>query len=341
MSDENWYDTTMNQALADNRTSVQMVAITSEYEGQRIDNFLFRHLKGVPKTFIYRILRKGQVRVNKGRIRANYRLKSGDTIRIPPMRQGSSDDRKGTNIPAPVLSQLQNATLFENDDVLVLDKPAGLAVHTGSGLGFGLIEAMRQLRPESSFLELAHRLDRDTSGCLILAKNRPALLSLHDQLRNTGVGKHYLALLAGVWQGGDQTISAPLLKNTLRGGERMVQVNEDGKSAISHFHPLSIFPEATLVEVRLETGRTHQIRVHASHIGHPVLGDRKYGDEGINRKFQKQGLKRMFLHAHSIEFILSDKQTAAGSHSKEGEGMLISAPLPAELQHVLSRLEEQ
>lgn len=331
----------MNQAPGDSFTPVQMVTITTEFEGQRIDNFLLRHLKGVPKTYIYRIIRKGQIRVNKGRIRVNYRLKNEDIIRIPPVRQGQSADDKKPRIPANILSQLQNAVLFENDDVLVLDKPAGLAVHAGSGLSYGLIEAIRQLRPETSFIELVHRLDRDTSGCLMLAKNRPALLTLHDQLRNTKVGKHYLALLAGVWKGGDQTVSAPLMKNTLRGGERMVQVNDEGKSAVSHFHPLTVFPEASLVEVQLETGRTHQIRVHALHIGHPVVGDKKYGDENINRKFQKLRLKRLFLHAHSVEFKLPEKQTGTGSKSKQGEELLISAPLPPELQQVLNQLEEK
>lgn len=325
----------MNQALGDNITSVQMVTISTDFEGQRIDNFLLRHLKGVPKTYIYRILRKGQVRVNKGRIRPNYRLKNGDTIRIPPVRQSQSDDKKNIRVPAYVLSQLQNATLFENDNVLVLDKPAGLAVHAGSGLGYGLIEAMRQMRPENGFLELAHRLDRETSGCLILAKSRPALLMLHDQFRSSGMSKRYLALLAGSWQNGDQTVSAPLMKNTIRGGERMVQVSEEGKSAVTHFHPLSIFPEASLVEVQLETGRTHQIRVHAMHIGHPVVGDSKYGDADINRQFQKLGLKRLFLHAHSVEFTLPGKQTVVG------EELLISAPLPLELQQALNQLEDK
>jgi 23S rRNA pseudouridine955/2504/2580 synthase len=298
-------------------------------------------LKGVPKTHIYRIIRKGEVRVNKGRIRANYRLKNGDIVRIPPMRQGQSDDKQNIRIPTNVLGQLEKATLFENDDVLVLDKPSGLAVHAGSGLGYGLIEAIRQLRPEASFLELAHRLDRDTSGCLILAKNRLALLALHDQLRDAEMSKRYLVLLAGSWDRGDQTVTAPLLKNALRGGERMVQVCEEGKSAISHFHPLSIFPDATLMEVRLETGRTHQIRVHAMHAGHPVVGDSKYGDASINQKFRKLGLKRLFLHAHSVEFTLPGKQKGAGTKTKAGEELLISAPLPLELQQVLNQLEEK
>ncbi|MCK4951222.1 MAG: 23S rRNA pseudouridine(955/2504/2580) synthase RluC [Gammaproteobacteria bacterium] len=321
----------MNQAFVENSNSVQMLTVTSEFAGQRIDNFLFRRLKGVPKTRIYRILRKGEVRVNKGRIRPNYRLKDGDTVRIPPIRQSQPDENKETRIPRAILTQLDQATLFENDDVLVLDKPSGLAVHAGSGLGFGLIEAIRQLRPDANFLELVHRLDRDTSGCLVLAKNRASLLALHEQFRESGMAKKYLALLAGSWNFGDKTVSAPLMKNTLKGGERMVQVSQQGKPSVSHFHPVNIFSDASLMEVRLETGRTHQIRVHARHIGHPVVGDSKYGDTEINRKFQKQGLKRLFLHAHSIEFTLPSMH--------EGETLLISAPLPAELKMVLNKLE--
>ena len=322
----------MNQAIEGNSNSVQMLTISSEFAGQRIDNFLFRRLKGVPKTRIYRILRKGEVRVNKGRIRPNYRLKDGDTIRIPPIRQSQSDENKEVRIPGAILTKLEQATLFEDDDVLVLDKPSGLAVHTGSGLGYGLIEAIRQLRPDANFLELVHRLDRDTSGCLILAKNRAALLALHEQFKETGIEKKYLALLAGVWNFGNKTVLAPLLKNSSRGGERIVRVSAQGKPSISHFTPITIYRDASLMEVKLETGRTHQIRVHASHIGHPVVGDSKYGDTGINRKFKQQGLKSLFLHAHSIEFTLP------GMHKEET--LLISAPLPTELKMVLDKLEE-
>jgi len=269
--------------------------------------------------------------VNKGRIPPNYRLKDGDIIRIPPIRQSQPNDVSQLKIPGYIQKQLGEATLFENDDVLVLDKPSGLAVHAGSGLVFGLIEAIRQLRPDAGFLELVHRLDRETSGCLILARNRASLLALHDQFRESGIKKKYLALLAGAWNCGDKTVSAPLLKNTLKGGERIVQVSKQGKPSVSHFHPVNIFPDASLMEVQLETGRTHQIRVHALHIEHPIIGDSKYGDTEVNRKFKKKGLKRLFLHAHSVEFTLPGMP--------DGDTVLVSAPLPVELKMVLDKLE--
>ena len=302
-----------------------MVEITPDQHGQRIDNFLLTQLKGVPKSHIYRLLRSGQVRVNKGRKKPSYRLQAGDTVRIPPVKTA---ERNTATIPDAVLNTLKNARLFENDDILVLNKPSGLAVHGGSELSFGIIEAMRQLYPDQ-FLELVHRLDRETSGCLVLAKNRQTLNTLHDALRTEGgpdkdIEKTYLALLQGHWNAGDTTVSQPLRK-IRRGGEHMVEVDPQGQNAVSHFEPVEQYKAACLMQVQIETGRTHQIRVHAAFTGHPVAGDKKYGDESFNREMKQLGLNRLFLHASHIFLPL-------------GEGISVHAPLTGDLSEFLDNI---
>jgi 23S rRNA pseudouridine955/2504/2580 synthase len=316
----------MNHTTAATDPGVRLVEVTSDEAGQRIDNFLARHLKGVPKSVIYRILRRGEVRVNSGRVQAKYKLCAGDRVRIPPVRVAASSE---TVIRPGVGTDLEGRILFENNVCLVLNKPAGIAVHGGSGLSYGVIEALRAARPTATYLELAHRLDRETSGCLVIAKRRSFLRSFHEQLRQGKVNKHYLALTAGNWQGGKRTVDVPLRKNQLRGGERMVKVDDEGKQAISVFRPVSRLAGATFVDVELKTGRTHQIRVHAVHIGHPLAGDAKYGDAAFNRQMRDLGLKRLALHAHLIEFTLP----------LAADRMTLSAPLDADLKAVLDRLE--
>ena len=316
----------MSDSPAKQTPKVRLVSVTDEDAGQRIDNFLARHLKGVPKSFIYRILRRGEVRVNSGRIKAQYKICAGDRVRIPPVRV--SPEKIIPSAAAKI--DWEGRILFENNRVLVLNKPSGIAVHGGSGLSFGVIEALRASRPQAPFLELAHRLDRETSGCLVIAKRRSFLRLFHEQLRNGEVVKQYLALLAGRWSGGKQTVNVPLRKNQLKGGERMVVVDEEaGKKALTIIRPVSRFSVATLAEVDLKTGRTHQIRVHAAHLGHPLAGDEKYGDPAFNRSLRTRGLRRLFLHAHRLEF----------ADSEAGEPVSVSAPLDANLKAVLDSLE--
>ncbi|MHB0852505.1 23S rRNA pseudouridine(955/2504/2580) synthase RluC [Stutzerimonas nitrititolerans] len=286
-------------------SSVQMLEVSPEFAGQRIDNFLRNQLKGVPKTLIYRILRKGEVRVNKGRIKPEYKLQAGDLVRVPPLRLAERDE------PAPLaqglLERLEAAIVYEDKALIVLNKPAGIAVHGGSGLSYGVIEALRQLRPDAKELELVHRLDRDTSGLLMVAKKRSMLRHLHQELRGDGVDKRYMALVRGRWETGKKQVSAPLLKNTLRSGERMVEVTDEGKEALTLFRVLRRFGDfATLVEARPVTGRTHQIRVHARHAGHAIAGDIKYGDEDFSREIRELGGKRLFLHAYGLKVPLPD-----------------------------------
>ncbi|WP_312288984.1 23S rRNA pseudouridine(955/2504/2580) synthase RluC [Stutzerimonas nitrititolerans] len=286
-------------------SSVQMLEVSPEFAGQRIDNFLRNQLKGVPKTLIYRILRKGEVRVNKGRIKPEYKLQAGDLVRVPPLRLAERDE------PAPLaqglLERLEAAIVYEDKALIVLNKPAGIAVHGGSGLSYGVIEALRQLRPDAKELELVHRLDRDTSGLLMVAKKRSMLRHLHQELRGDGVDKRYMALVRGRWETGKKQVSAPLLKNTLRSGERMVEVTDEGKEALTLFRVLRRFGDfATLVEARPITGRTHQIRVHARHAGHAIAGDSKYGDEDFSREIRELGGKRLFLHAYGLKVPLPD-----------------------------------
>lgn len=309
---------------------VQFVEISVDHAGQRIDNYLMCQLNGIPKSMIYRIIRKGEVRVNKGRIKPEYRIKAGDIVRIPPVRQ--IEKKEPGKAPDKLLREIESRILFEDKRILILNKPSGLAVHGGSGLSFGLIEVLREIRPKDKELELVHRLDRDTSGCLIVAKKRSALRRLHEQLREGSMDKRYLTLLKGKWSGTSRWIDAPLLKNVVRSGERLVFVDEQGKQARTQFIPYSVGAEASLMSVKLDTGRTHQIRVHAQHIGYPIAGDTKYGDDDFNRELKNKGLKRLFLHAASLKFHLPDPKT--------GENILISvqAPLDADLIRLLANL---
>jgi 23S rRNA pseudouridine955/2504/2580 synthase len=313
--------------VSDDAGKVRRLTVSDDDSDQRLDNFLFRHLKGVPKGHVYRLLRTGQIRVNSRRSKPEYRLQSGDELRLPPVRQG---EPVSPQTPRDWQRQLlSDAIVYEDTSLLVLDKPAGMAVHGGSGQSLGVIEALRVMRPEQHSLELVHRLDRETSGCLVIAKKRSALRGLHAAIREGRMEKRYLALLTGRWEGGERIVTAALEKNQLQGGERMVRVAAEGKSAESRFRPVSRFPEATLVEVIIPTGRTHQIRVHAAHIGHPVAGDEKYGDREANKRFRNLGLRRMFLHAHSLSF----------DHPVSGEPVSVSAPLDDELRNVVDRLE--
>lgn len=306
---------------------VQVVEISAEHAGQRLDNFLISRLKGVPKSVIYRICRKGEVRVNKGRIKPDYRLVTGDQVRIPPVRLAERPEQEQPG--DRILKLVESRILYEDNRLIVLNKPSGLAVHGGSGLKYGVIEAIRVLRPQATQVELVHRLDRDTSGCLLIAKKRSMLRRLHEQLRGTGMQKTYLALVKGRWQSGSRMVHAPLKKNTLSSGERIVRVDsKDGKEAKSEFSPRAVGDIASLMRVGLHTGRTHQIRVHASHEGHPIAGDDKYGDEDFNRLMKTYGLKRLFLHAFSLRFSLSEDEPP----------LYIEAPLDDDLQTVLNKL---
>jgi 23S rRNA pseudouridine955/2504/2580 synthase len=316
----------MNQS---DQPSARIIQVAAGDEGQRIDNYLMTQLKGVPKSRIYRILRTGEVRVNSGRIKPTYRIKAGDAVRIPPLRMAEAEapTRPGDR----VLERVNDSIIYEDKGLLVVNKPSGLAVHGGSGLSYGLIEALRALRPEAPFLELGHRLDRDTSGCIVIAKKRSVLRAFHELLREGGSDKRYLALLKGRWQGGERRVEARLLKNVTQSGERMVKVAADGKEALTIFRPVAIYKDATLVEAELITGRTHQVRVHAAHIRHPIAGDDKYGDEAFNRRMAEVGLKRLFLHASALNFTLPES----------GQEISVSAPLGDELRAVIDRLEAE
>ena len=312
-----------------NSPTVRFLEVNAELAGQRIDNFLLRELKGVPKSYIYRILRRGEVRVNKGRVKAVYRLKEGDRVRIPPVRV--SDEVAPACPPSTLRQRLEQAVVYEDERFLVLNKPSGLAVHGGSGMDFGVIEAIRVIRPEAKRLELVHRLDRDTSGCLLISKRNSALRTLHELMRQNHVDKRYLALLAGSWRKGSQVVRAALRKNTLQGGERIVRVAADGKPAETRYKRLQRFDQATLVEVQLLTGRTHQIRVHSAWLGSPVLGDEKYGDAEANKWARALGLRRLFLHAHSLCF-----QWPGEAQARE-----FVAPLPDDLDRFLHQLTKE
>ncbi len=274
------------------------LTIDENTAGQRLDNCLIRHLKGVPRARLYRALRKGEVRVNKGRARADYRLVTGDIVRIPPLHQPASSSPG--EISRKQLEQLAGRIAYEDDNLLVMNKPSGLAVHGGSGLSFGLIESLRQMRPDEPYLELVHRLDRDTSGLILIAKRVVVLRELHRQLREKHIDKRYLALVAGKWPRSVRVVDAPLEKNILQSGERMVRVSRDGRRAITEFTVIEHLRGATLVEARPITGRTHQIRVHARHVGFPLLGDDKYKDDRSADFTRQIGLKRLFLHAVSL-----------------------------------------
>lgn len=286
-------------------SGVQLIEVAPELAGQRIDNFLRAQLKGVPKTLIYRILRKGEVRVNKGRIKPEYKLQAGDVVRVPPLRLAERDEPEP--LAQGLLERLEAAIVYEDKALIVLNKPAGIAVHGGSGLNYGVIEAFRQLRPEAKDLELVHRLDRDTSGLLMIAKKRSMLRHLHEQLRGDGVDKRYMALVRGHWATAKKQVNAPLQKSNLRSGERMVEVDGEGKEALTLFRVLRRFGDfATLVEAKPVTGRTHQIRVHAKHAGHSIAGDSKYGDDDFTREIRELGGKRLFLHACELHVPLPE-----------------------------------
>ena len=288
--------------------AVRFITIDEGSGGQRIDNFLLKTLKGVPKSRIYRLLRKGEVRVNKARIKPEYKLVSGDSVRIPPVRVAERGEPASVFVSDGLARQLQAAVLYEDEALLIVNKPSGLAVHGGSGVSVGLIEALRQMRPEARFLELVHRLDRDTSGCVMLAKKRSTLKTLHGLLRGDGVDKRYLALVAGRWPSRKLQVKLPLEKNVLQSGERMVRVNPDGKQALTRFAVLRHFAGASLVEARPVTGRTHQIRVHCQAAGHPIVGDDKYGRDEVNEHFRQMGVTRLFLHARSLAFELDGRR---------------------------------
>ncbi len=297
-----------------------LVEVGEESAAQRIDNFLLRELKGVPKSHVYRVLRSGEVRVNSGRVRPDYRLRPGDRVRVPPMRLPEAPVR-------PVPRALPLPVVFEDAALLVIDKPSGIAVHGGSGVSFGVIESLRATRPQARFLELAHRLDRDTSGLLIVAKKRSALLELHRSLREGEVEKTYLALVQGRWQGGARELSASLHKYLTASGERRVSVREDGQRALTRVKPVAVGEAFSFLEIRLLTGRTHQIRVHLAHAGHPVLGDDKYGDFEANRRLAGEGVKRLMLHAHRLAF----------RHPVTGEPLSFESPCPDALRQFVSR----
>jgi len=316
--------------MAQTQPKVRYITVEDEFSGQRLDNFLLRELKGVPRSLVYRIVRRGEVRVNEGRTRASTRLCAGDRVRIPPLRTSNR------SLPPPAEGlAVEVETLYEDDYLIVVNKPAGLAVHAGSGIKVGLIEMLRHQRPNDRFLDLVHRLDRDTSGCLVLARRRSALRRLHEDLRLGTSGRNhfkktYLALVLGVWDAHGSVVEIPLRKNAQRGGERMVIPDEAGRYAKSRFTALDYFEQCTLMEVTLVTGRTHQVRVHAAARGHPVLGDDKYGDREANSWSRNLGLRRLFLHASELGFV----------HPVTRERVEVECALPPDLEGVLRKLED-
>ncbi|MBS0359569.1 MAG: RluA family pseudouridine synthase [Proteobacteria bacterium] len=307
------------------KQAVRIITIDEEKAGQRIDNFLKNVCKGVPTSHIYRLLRTGQIRVNKKRIKAPYRLMEGDELRLPPMEVAHEAPKKF--IGSSLLQEIESRILYEDDKLMVVNKPAGIAVHGGSGVNLGMIEVLRQLRPRGPSLELAHRLDRETSGVLIIAKKRKILKELHELLRSRAVTKEYEALLHGILPKTHLKVDVPLLKNTLTSGERMVKVDKTGKSAVTHFELQESFPNASYVKIRIESGRTHQIRVHAQHIKHSIVGDEKYGHRESDKALVPPELSRLYLHAKRISFTLSD-----------GTKMDIEAPLDEKFKKMIRYL---
>lgn len=319
--------TRSSQVQSQVSVQVQLVTISEEEAGQRIDNYLLRICKGVPKSHIYRVLRSGEVRVNKGRIDQTYRLAEGDVVRIPPIRIA---EKAPSTAPGAEFK-----ILLEDNHLLVIDKPAGVAVHGGSGVSYGVIEQLRAARPDAKFLELVHRLDRDTSGVLVLAKKRSALTNLHEQIRGGEPDKRYLVLVHGDWKNTRQHIKLPLHKYSTADGERRVRVQADGMESHTIFNLIQRYGEFALLEAELKTGRTHQIRVHLASSGFAIAGDDKYGDFALNRDLQKAdgervALKRMFLHAHQITFI----------HPESGKPVTLNAPLPPECERFLKSLKK-
>lgn len=309
--------------------SVKFVDISAAQAGQRIDNFLLTLQKGVPKSRIYKAIRKGEVRVNKGRIKQTYKIQAGDSIRIPPLH--TSEKSKITTVSDRFRLQINDCIMLEDDALLVLNKPSGVAVHAGSNIEQGLIEALRIIRDDLPYLELVHRLDRDTSGCLLVAKSREALLNMQQQMKNHEIDKRYLTLLKGSWGSKERLIEQPLMKNSVSSGERMVIVDPEGKYSKTVFKPIESFVQAQLTEVILYTGRTHQIRVHSLYMGHPVAGDDKYGQRNFNRDMKKFGLKRLFLHAWKLGI----------AHPTTNQKLALEAPLPTQLENVVNKLRDQ
>jgi len=304
-----------------------LLEVDEDAAAQRIDNYLLRRLKGVPKSHVYRVLRSGQVRVNSARVRPDYRLKPGDRVRVPPVRTASPvRARAAASHAIPGARALP--VVFEDDALVVIDKPAGVAAHGGSGVRFGVIETLRATRPAAKFLELAHRLDRDTSGLLIIAKKRRALVELHRMLREGEVNKLYVALAKGRWRGGAREIREPLHKFVASGGERRVAVRAHGLAAATRVRPLAVSSECSLLELELLTGRTHQIRVHLAHVGHPVVGDDKYGDFAFNREMARRGMKRLCLHARRLELL----------HPLSGSPLRLESALPGEMQAAIDAM---
>ncbi|MBE0484632.1 23S rRNA pseudouridine(955/2504/2580) synthase RluC [Marinobacter sp.] len=306
-----------------------MVSVDEDMAGQRVDNFILARLRGVPKSVVYRIVRKGEVRVNKGRVKPDTRLKAGDVVRIPPVVQQSKPEQVAPG--GRVQSVVEAAVVFENDEMLVVNKPSGIAVHGGSGLSFGLIEVLRSSRPQSKFLELVHRLDRDTSGLVMVAKKRSALRVLQDELRQKRIRKHYHALVAGSWLRSVGRVNEPLLRYEMPNGERRVKVSAEGKESLTLFRCLRQFQGYSLVEASPVTGRTHQIRVHSAWAGHPIAGDDKYMDDASLKAFRAVGGQRLMLHARALEFTLP------GS----GEAMKLEAPYDEAFAKVLEELEQR
>lgn len=307
------------------KTKVQFVDIDADMAGQRIDNFMRNQLKNVPKSLIYRIIRKGEVRVNKKRIKAEYKLQPGDIVRVPPVKMEEVEQKDVPNTKLNKVAELEGCIIFEDEHMLVLNKPSGTAVHGGSGLKFGAIEALRALRPDARFLELVHRIDRDTSGILLVAKKRSALRHLQAQFREKTVQKYYFALVMGHWKPSCRIVNEPLLKNEVNS---IVRVNPNGKASETRFRIVEQFTEATLVQASPITGRTHQIRVHAQYTGHPIAWDDRYGDRRFDAYTGKVGLDRLFLHAANIKF----------AHPATEEKIDISAPIEGKLEAVLQRL---
>jgi len=309
----------------DTFSQVTYLTISSEQAGQRIDNFLLTYLKSVPKSHVYRILRKGEVRINKGRVQATYRLQENDSLRVPPIRQAVETPQ---TLSSKVLHILSQHILYEDKYLLIIDKPAGMAVHGGSGLSFGVIEGLRALYPKLS-LELVHRLDRETSGCLMVSKKRALLKQLHQQLQAGQINKQYLALVKGQWNPRITEVDAPLRKNILHSGERIVRVDKTGKPALSRIQIEQQFKHSTLLRIHPATGRTHQIRVHTAYTQHPIAGDEKYGDDEFNRYIRREyGLNRLFLHASHLAFYLPEQDYQ----------LAIDAPLPLLLKQCLDLL---
>lgn len=312
------------------KPQVRFITVDSEDAGQRIDNFLVKTLKGVPKSMVYRLLRKGEIRVNKKRKKPDYKLVAEDVLRIAPIRVSEKTTNVSTQLT--VVANLEKQILFEDERLIVINKPSGMAVHGGSGVSFGLIEALRALRPDARMLELVHRLDRDTSGCLVVAKKRSALRNLHEQLRNKKVQKFYHALVKGRWSTKLTRVTESLKKNDLKSGERVVIVdNVNGKESETRYKVLQNFSGATLVRAFPVTGRTHQIRVHCQCKGHPIASDSKYGHPEFDAEMKSLGLKRLFLHAASIEF----------THPLTEQRIKIEAPLEPSLEKLLKKLTKE